>query len=847
MGGLFVLFSLSSDRLALAQGQGNTTCPEAQIVFLIDQSGSMSGQGGTTTVNDPYNLRFQGVQVALDVLTHDSLAWPSGEGVEVSVINFGSRVEPVPQFLGRMIAAQNDAEVRTLESEIATVLDPKRNPDLPTFLGNTNFVAAFQAAVDQLSPRPGCPPPQRQAIVFLTDGMPWLDEDEAPQYWVKGNFSTDAHMKALRDYVKQFYQGDIYVIALDNAHRFWGRMQPYWMGIVKDPNHLGAVDSAREMAIRIYDIVNEIVQNIPTRAGVITQKACGPVQVPPFTRLITFRFFKQTSGEHLTVQDPQGNVVARDGQGIGGNARVSGANSYIETVRISQPQPGQWVATPPTQSAGSYCSVYLEQITWDLKLRTREGVAFTQTPFRLVLATSSGAPQGAGTGDMPDVTAWLISPSGQRIDLSLQATKNFIYQSTFIPEEPGTYIVQAFMSYQGKNIAGSPTKPLSVDSIEIHLPKIVWYHALTSGMQYPQFQALPLEFDLLDPQGKHVDLVYPLQAEVKVSHAQKEETLSFTPDQSSQHWKTEYRPTEEGDYEFAYRIAVAPPGAAPKVLEEGHWNVEVYPVLPIRAQFKEKGHLPVTDWLRRPKDAVLHVSLVSPDGTPVDVASLTGESVPFDVHLFTAAGPQKVQAQVRAIDKGQYEIRLPHLQPGGYTLRLVPHASLPHGYIWQDAPWDTRFVATVSWGFYALVGGIALAMLAALLCIFAWGMHRRQPLARVRVYEVDEEGGELPVATWTVRGKQVYRRGRGLVWYLPCPFPVPAASLSGVRGVRRVALTTHSSRGRGQRAGVVRLKVWLPEERRPLDVKLHPGASYTMVASGTKYRLVREDTSVYGL
>ena len=837
---------VAASAVTYVSGTPASFCPEAQIVFLIDQSGSMSGKGGSSVANDPHYWRFEGVQAALDLAASASQTWPPQEGVQVSVINFGSRVEAVPQFLGREIVSQNEDEIEVLQDEISQQLSPNTNPKLPVFLGNTNFVAAFQAAVDQLSRRPaGCPSPQRQAIVVLTDGAPWLDEDEAPQYWINGNFSTDAHMAALQEYVQKFYQGDIYVVGLDNARRFWHRMQPYWATIANNPAHVGAVASAGEMGTRVYEIMQEILQGIPKRAGITVQPACDPVEVSPFTAKITFRFFKTTAGDHLTVRDPQRNVVAQDGQPVGGNSkvRVLGKNSYNEEVIIEQPEPGVWSATASNVSSSSRCNVFLEQITWATELKTQQGVAFVQTPIDLWLVTQQGVPSFQNTNAMPQMTAWLTTPSGQRVDLALQGSKNFSYQSSFVPEEAGDYTVQAYMSYQGKDIAGSANKPLKVGVVQVTSPQIVWLHSLTSGMQYPQYQKLLFEFDIVDAQNKHVDLAYPVKAELSVQREQQEETVSFALDKNTQHWQSTYTPLEEGNYTFAYHIVVQPPNATPQTLAEGSWAVSVYHVLPIEVHFPKGHYEPVVDGLYRPKEVIVPFSVSSLDGQPVDVASLTGQKVPFRAELYTAQGKIDTNLDIVQVAPGKYEVHLPSLQIQGYTLRIVPDASLPHGYLWANAPWDWAFTAGVDWRFYLLVAVLVGLFVVVLLCVVAWRARHRGTVVRLQVYQVDEKDGEEPVASWVVRGQQKYLRRQWPTWYWPCPLPLKAPSVKYLSGIQKVELITKHQRGR--KIPVVEAKVWVVQKKQPEDLRFIPGSVHTVVAGAMRYRIVREDAYTF--
>lgn len=148
-----------------------SACSPIDVVFLIDQSESMSVE---SKANDPQEQRKFAVEVAIDLMADIALDSCPGVIHRVGVISYGT-----------------DAEIDLALSEIGP-FNPSQ-PDVAfdrraglkadvraTDLGQTNPAAAFALAKEMLdgaAPLDDGDRVRKRAIIFITDGVPCVDND----------------------------------------------------------------------------------------------------------------------------------------------------------------------------------------------------------------------------------------------------------------------------------------------------------------------------------------------------------------------------------------------------------------------------------------------------------------------------------------------------------------------------------------------------------------------------------------------------------------------------------------------------------------------------------------------
>ncbi len=139
----FGLRTLRERPVAMPVPVSERIAPSTDFVFVIDDSGSAFGPGGT----DPGGYRYAGARAVVNVLENESYGYDD----QVGVVHFGSttlstRLRPV---------ASDGPEIRK------ALLLPSSD------LGGTGFVVAFDAAGKVLSSSTT----KHRAVLFFTDGF----------------------------------------------------------------------------------------------------------------------------------------------------------------------------------------------------------------------------------------------------------------------------------------------------------------------------------------------------------------------------------------------------------------------------------------------------------------------------------------------------------------------------------------------------------------------------------------------------------------------------------------------------------------------------------------------------
>lgn len=166
------------------------TCNNLDVVFIIDQSDSMS----TPPANDPTNQRTAAVKGMIDLLVDNAVDQCQGAYHRVGVISFGDAIEidlPMSDIHPANVEDANELRER-LKLRISA-----RN------MGQTHTKEAFELAaqmLNDLSPVPG-DETRKRVVVLLTDGYPCYGENCNDRYLQE--------VDSLIDYVnKTFYISD---------------------------------------------------------------------------------------------------------------------------------------------------------------------------------------------------------------------------------------------------------------------------------------------------------------------------------------------------------------------------------------------------------------------------------------------------------------------------------------------------------------------------------------------------------------------------------------------------------------------------------------------------------------
>lgn len=162
------------------------TCYSLDLVFLIDQSDSMSRLSGSNIPpNDPLGLRISSVDWVINWLGDNVLTRCPDAVHRIAIISWGETVEV--DMEPTIISPRDTAEWMSYREELKSKI-------LVRNLGETRPDLAFTEAkriIDSLAEQPMGELPRKRAIIFLTDGEPYFD----------GKLPSDRYMWDLKDKV----------------------------------------------------------------------------------------------------------------------------------------------------------------------------------------------------------------------------------------------------------------------------------------------------------------------------------------------------------------------------------------------------------------------------------------------------------------------------------------------------------------------------------------------------------------------------------------------------------------------------------------------------------------------
>lgn len=355
-------------------------CSPVDVVFLIDQSTSMSDGG-----NDPTDQRQFAVQSAITQMTDIALDNCPGLIHRVGVISYGSdvRIDLPLSEIGPFNPAEPDEAYRRREQ-----LSARTTADT---LGQTNPSSAFAAArtmLEAAGPIDDGDRTRKRAIIFITDGIPCVDNDLGT---CGDNYPAGQYMVRLQGQINSDFSFDPVVLQREQCLQALRDIQPtpdsplpfddrqkcltdfpatpqayadstfIWVLLMRDAN--------RPYPLSVYRIWEDIVNNyggrlidlsnnrnaIPTAfRGILEQLTgiraarleCGNFAVNPYLKKAVFNFNKfdpsvkvtlsyvDVNGEEHTLVD---NV--QDGGFQVTEHLVSGPNERYE---IAYPYPGLW-------------------------------------------------------------------------------------------------------------------------------------------------------------------------------------------------------------------------------------------------------------------------------------------------------------------------------------------------------------------------------------------------------------------------------------------------------------------------------------------------------------------------
>jgi hypothetical protein len=334
---------------AAARAQ-NDLPPGTDIVFVVDQSGSMS-RG--TIINprdrrcaperlpncprslptDPDGLAIKAIRDGISPIfermilrSFSHLAGPPvAEENRFGLVLFGgdetfdtSVVTALPLM---RIEIERDAN-GSLQSNIAPQL-----PTAPRSLGETAFSRALTGVCTLLDCAQPTPANRKRVVVLLTDGQPSQDEIA---------FDTkkpDRYFAELgRRHADLFSSSELWVLGLDTKDQFWSKNAPYWSQIA--PGRTFRLTNPKDIAAKFRQIAQHSVGDPPG-----TARDCdgSPIQIEPYRSTLTLILEYADSNSRAVFVQPGGTELTKE-QNLLGYTR----SAQSETFVIKDPTPGEW-------------------------------------------------------------------------------------------------------------------------------------------------------------------------------------------------------------------------------------------------------------------------------------------------------------------------------------------------------------------------------------------------------------------------------------------------------------------------------------------------------------------------
>lgn len=530
---VFCFLTLAGQRSTVAQQ--TVQYDGLDMLFIVDQSGSMGGAVAGSTVrdkaNDPNGMRFYGVQYAMSWLGWDQLFVHPDTTYRMAVLNFGSNAQAVnlgprelPEYWAR-ITPQSRDDWLLQEADLDFKLSSKIQGLDTNNLGNTNFASTFEEAQSlfaELDARVKTSENHKRAIIILTDGQPWLDG------WDKDdpNIATKVveHMKQVAEKAQSYFpapQYAIYVVAMRDVNlQYWTETYAgYWAEVTGDPQRARDVKlNETDVGARFQEILLELTQDFPKQSGV-TDEEIRPGQhvIPPYLRELMFTFFKADPQGVVQAIDPQQTVYTPTPT-ISSQARQPGQRP-IQQITISNPQPGTWTVVAPKDTE---VRITMRKILATGLLQQPAGTQYKLVPGQIAyqIQDSNGIP-------LPDyadpiyqlqvTTTLKIGGTSSIIYLRHQGQN--LYTAEFVPTTLGSHAVHVQATSRDLNnkpitVFDGDLSPFDVRELTIE-PRF-------SGLLLTQYVSTTLQYDLVDSTGQTANVQSPINARLVVTDSQLE-------------------------------------------------------------------------------------------------------------------------------------------------------------------------------------------------------------------------------------------------------------------------------------------------------------------------------------
>lgn len=410
-------------------------------VFLIDQSGSMTGEGATRTANDPTGQRFKLLDSQRERLTNSSRA---GYTNRVSVIEFGGRNARGQTF--RPQVSLQRKQIPPLApgqpaAEIAQLIEGYFSGIGPRFRGDTDIGRAMELALDELqyfvdnppAVEPGGQPGARnRALILITDGAPWAEGTTVSQQKDEiTRFTAELKKLGIGLYA-------VFGFEDDSNYLDTGGWRDFWEGLAsRDPVSKSPM---------VFEVVDDSVVNQASQVLADVFPPHGAVNatvdnesIPRYLKALRIDVKFDTSNTQL--EKGWVNILDPEGQ----RAPVDQISADGATVLVSHPKPGAWRLRSPSDP---YTVNHRDLITYHLVPVRAAGAVSQYTKLRPQFGFEPDARSYLWGLDLADVafTIEVSAPTGAKQSLSMTydpGSGEITAAGDIALDEPGTYRLDA--------------------------------------------------------------------------------------------------------------------------------------------------------------------------------------------------------------------------------------------------------------------------------------------------------------------------------------------------------------------------------------------------------------------
>lgn len=733
--GLLIMTLFPAQTAAAQTGVGPTgTCDEAQLLFISDQSGSLSVSRDGVPATDPGDNRFKAIEYLIQAASELRLRVYTTSTVRVAVVHFGDTART--QLPWTSLEVASDADLAALRQSLAPQLAPVGQ------MGNTNHAVAFQFASSLFNqfPRParGCP---IRGVFMITDGQPYVDRE---------GFTPSQHLADLVTYVKQYMppsEYSIFVVGLDQNDTFWSRNVSFWQQIAGTPANAQRITSAADMTTFINQAMFKLMQGEEptgkrglTRLGSNATLVCvtdKTIDIPPFQEQVILTYFKDSPLRKLDVDDELGPLTPQRSDVTVTN---EGRDNTIEVLRVRRPKPGRWaVRSEVPVASGNNCRLNMLQFSAQARL-VAPGPNSTLTQFKnqplqvaIVDGTGNALPDYGEAKYALRVNSRLQRGPTTPVSVTLALSGSTVYAGSFLPGEAGVYQVVA--RALSRQVSGADFQVLdaAIGSFTVAPARMVILGSIPSQIsQYRTFsltasiqaQGQPVALDvpvltsavLTDPVGSN-----PPVTQTEITGFPGARRLSFTPERA-------------GAYTFTLRTDVEVNGRIATIGEETY-RFDVTPSTLVRVRLVEPGadgSFVATDPILRPTGMPLQVQLVDEAGREVSPAAM---GVPanglFDLGIFDAKTKAPIDGTPISLIQtsgGTYRISQNGIGVGDYEIRISTSATPNARFVWETGAWKFGAIGVINPWFYVVAAVVSLLALSAVLSVVSIFRSTRHPL-----------------------------------------------------------------------------------------------------------------------